>query len=65
MRELLLCSVTRINQSINQSTMIYFIDSPSITTEDLVLIVVGSVSAVAVVTGIIVCVLYTYSRQKR
>jgi hypothetical protein len=45
--------------------MIYLIDSSSITTEDLVLIVVGSVSAVAVVTGIIVCVFYTYSLQER
>lgn len=40
-------------------------DSPSITTENLVLMVVGSVGALAVVAGISVCVAYTCSLQNR
>ena len=42
-----------------------FVDSPSITTENFVLIVVGSVGVLALVTGICVCVAYTYSLQNR
>ena len=45
--------------------MLYFVDSSSITTANLVLIVVGSVGAFALVTGISVCVAYTYSLQKK
>jgi len=45
--------------------MMYFVDSPSITTDNLILIVVCSVGALAVVTGISVFVVYTCSVKKR
>jgi hypothetical protein len=45
--------------------MMYFVDSSSITTENLILIVVGSVGALAVVIAISVCVAYAYSVKKR
>jgi hypothetical protein len=43
----------------------YFVDSSSITTENFILIVVGSVGALAVVIVISVCVAYAYSVKKR
>jgi hypothetical protein len=45
--------------------MMYFVDSSSITTDNLILIVVGSVGALAVVIAISVCVAYAYSVKKR
>jgi hypothetical protein len=45
--------------------MMYFVDSSSITTDNVILIVVGSVGALAVVIGISVCVAYVYSLKKR
>jgi hypothetical protein len=45
--------------------MMYFVDSSSITTDTLILIVVGSVGALAVVIAISVCVAYVYSVKKR
>ena len=45
--------------------MMYFVDSSSITTDNLILLVVGSVGALAVVIAISVCVAYVYSVKKR
>jgi hypothetical protein len=45
--------------------MMYFVDSSSITTENLILTVVGSVGVLAVVIAISVCVAYDYSAKKR
>ena len=45
--------------------MMYFVDLSSITTDNLILIVVGSVGALAVVIAISVCVAYVYSVKKR
>jgi hypothetical protein len=45
--------------------MMYFVDSSSITTDNLILLVVGSVGALALVIGISVCVAYDYSVKKR
>ena len=45
--------------------MMYFVDSSSITTDNLILIVVGSVGALVVVIAISVCVAYVYSVKKR
>jgi hypothetical protein len=39
----------------------YFVDSSSITTDNLILIVVGSVGALTVLIAISVCVAYAYS----
>jgi hypothetical protein len=44
--------------------MMYFVDSSSITTDNLILIVVGSVGALAVVIAISVCVAYAYSVKR-
>jgi hypothetical protein len=45
--------------------MMYFVDSSSITTDNLILLVVGSVGALALVIGISVRVAYVYSVKKR